>query len=206
MFSRWKKVLQPQGPAPVLVASGERELAGRTAGVDAEALAVQHPRLFAQWENGDLRPGAITLAFDPHAQAGRGLLYATNQFIGSWVDEACGTAEPVVEGWEEGFFYPSWEQLCKLAALTETPLHTLLNSTSATNLFNGCVQVATAFALRQSFHPLIVFSSVSAHPKAPELADMILALEHAIVAIEKTIDEGTDPLTLFLHQQPGAQR
>ena len=152
-------------------------LTERTLGVDSAAHADQHPALFAQWQNGDLRPSAITLAFDPQARGGRDRMFSSTQFVGPWVDEACGTREPGVDRWEQGLFYPTWEQLCKLSALTQTSLGTLLNSSDAPNFLNGCSQVPTAFALRQSFHPAIVAATVNAHPLPASLEDMTQALK-----------------------------
>lgn len=167
MFLRRKKSSKP--PAPGLPASGKEGisttvLASRTVGVDASKLAAQHPDLFTQWQQGELSPAAITLAFDPRAQGGRGVLFASTEFVGPWVDEACGIREPGVSRWEQGLFYPTWEQLCKLAALTQTPLETLLSSPDTPNFLNGCSQEPTAFALRQRFHPAIVATTVNAHP------------------------------------------
>lgn len=184
-------------------ASGKRgistaALGSRTVGVDAGQLAAQHPDLFAQWQRGDLRPAAITLAFDPHARGGRDRMFSSTQFVGAWVDEACGIREPGVDRWEAGLFYPSWEQLCKLAALTQTALATLLNGPDNPNFLNGCSQEPTGYALRQRFHPAIVATAVSAHPATASLEDMTQALNQAIADIHQAIEEKTDPLTLLL--------
>jgi len=129
-------------------------------------------------------------------------LFRSTQFVGPWVDEACGAREPAVDRWEQGLFYPTWEQLCKLAALTRTSLGTLLNSPDTPNFLNGCSQVPTAFALRQSFHPLIVAATVNAHPHQAALEDMTQALSKAIAAILQSIEDKTDPLTLLLGEAP----
>ena len=175
-------------------------LSERTLGVDSADQAAQHPALFAQWQHGDLRPSAITLAFDPKARGGRDRMFSSTQFVGPWVDEACGARKHAVDRWEQGLFYPTWEQLCKLAALTQTSLDTLLNSPDTPNFLNGCSQVPTAFALRQSFHPLIVAAAVNAHPHQAPLEVMTHALNQAISAILQSIEEETDPLTLFLKE------
>nr|WP_176704933.1 hypothetical protein [Arthrobacter sp.] len=175
-------------------------LTKRTLDVDSADQAAQHPALFAQWQNGDLRPSAITLAFDPKARGGRDRMFSSTQFVGPWVDEACGTREPGVDRWEKGLFYPTWEQLCKLSALTETSLGILLNSPDTPNFLNGCSQVPTAFALRQVFHPLIVTATVNAHPHQAPLEDMTQALNQAIAAILQSIEDETDPLTLCLSE------
>lgn len=198
MFFRRKK--SSKHPAPDVSTSGKEGisrtvLASRTVGVDAGELAAQHRDLFKQWQQGGLRPAAITLAFDPRAQGGRGVLFASTEFVGPWVDEACGIREPGVSRWEQGLFYPTWEQLCKLAALTQTPLATLLSSPDVPNFLNGCSQEPIAFALRQRFHPVIVATTVSSHPHQAALEDMTQALNQAIVDIQQAIEEKTDPLT-----------
>ncbi|ALE04628.1 hypothetical protein AL755_03840 (plasmid) [Arthrobacter sp. ERGS1:01] len=115
-----------------------------------------------------------------------------------------------MDRWEQGLFYPTWEQLCKLAALTQTSLDTLLNGPVPPNFLDGCSQVPTAFALRQSFYPCIVAATVSAHPHQAPLEDMTRALRQAISAILQSIEDETDPLTLFLREvqtgsNPGEQ-
>lgn len=62
------------------------------------------------WAAGKLVPARITLALDL-----RGL-------YGPEVDTACGAREPDVDRWEEGVLYPTWEQLLKLAELTDFPV------------------------------------------------------------------------------------
>lgn len=201
MFFRRNKSSKPL--APGVSASGKRGvttavLASRTVGVDAVMLAAQHPDLFTQWQRGDLRPAAITLAFDPNARGGRDRMFSSTQFVGAWVDEACGIRVPGVDRWEQGLFYPTWEQLCKLAALTQTPLETLLSKADTPNFLNGCSQEPTGFALRQHFHPAIVTTAVNAHPHQASLEDMTQALNQAIAEIQQAIEEKTDPLTLLL--------
>lgn len=201
MFFRRKKSSKP--PAPGVPASGKRGvstavLASRTVGVDAVELAAQHPDLFEQWQRGDLRPAAITLAFDPRAVGGRNVLFRSTEFVGPWVDEACGIPVPGVSRWEAGLFYPTWEQLCKLAALTQTPLETLLSSRDTPNFLNGCSQEPMGFALRQRFHPAIVATAVNSHPDQASLEDMTQALNRAIADIQQAIEEKIDPLTLLL--------
>lgn len=58
------------------------------------------------WKAGHVQPWRITQALDA---------------AGLWgpeVDEKCGGAEPMVDEWEEGARYPTFEQLLELAALT----------------------------------------------------------------------------------------
>jgi transcriptional regulator with XRE-family HTH domain len=62
-----------------------------------------------RWRAGGVVPEAITLALDA-----RGL-------YGPEVDRACLVEEPAVDLWEAGKAYPTWEQLCALAALTGKP-------------------------------------------------------------------------------------
>ena len=174
-------------------------LADRTANVDAAALSGEHPELFAKWANGDLRPATITRAFDPYAGGGRYALYSSTTFVGTWVDEACGAHEPAVNSWEQGRVYPTWEQLCKLAALTEISLETLLNSPTTPNALSGCIQTAVPFALAQRFHPSIVAATVDAHPEQASLEEMTVALNEAIADINQMVLDGTDPMTLFLN-------
>lgn len=148
--------------------------------------------------NGDLSPAAITLAFDPKARGGRDRMFSSTQFVGPWVDESCGIRVPGVSRWEGGMFYPTWEQMCKLAALTQTPLETLLSRSDAPNFLNGCSQEPAGFALRQRFHPAIVDTAVNAHPHQASLEDMTQALNQAIADIQQAIEDKTDPLTLLL--------
>lgn len=59
------------------------------------------------WRAGNVQPWRISQALDAAGQ------------WGPEVDEKCGGAEPMVDEWEEGVRYPTWEQLLKLAALVE---------------------------------------------------------------------------------------
>lgn len=58
------------------------------------------------WAAGLVRPAAITFALD------------ANGLYGPEVDAVCLAAEPDVDMWERGALYPTWEQLCALAAMT----------------------------------------------------------------------------------------
>ncbi len=58
------------------------------------------------WDRGALRPWLLTMALDM-----RGL-------DGPEVDVACSVEEPMVDLWEAGEVYPTWEQLLALAELT----------------------------------------------------------------------------------------
>lgn len=62
---------------------------------------------YRDWRAGHVQPWRITQALDA---AG---------LEGPEVDEKCGGQEPMVDEWEEGVRYPTWEQLLKLATLTE---------------------------------------------------------------------------------------
>ena len=166
--------------------------------MDAVGLAAQHPALFAQWQNGGLRPTAVTLAFDPHSHAGRGGAVASTVFVGEWVDLACGVQEPAVDSWEAGLLYPTWEQLCRLAALTETPLVTLLTAPGVLEGLTGCVQEPLTFALRQSFHPAIVANTVNVHPHQPSAEESANAIDQAVAAIQEQIALHTDPLSMLI--------
>lgn len=179
------------------------KLAARTVGVEAAVLASQHPELFSRWQEGRLRPSAITLAFDPRAQGGRGVLFRSTQFVGPWVDEACGAHEPAVDRWEKGLLYPTWEQLCKLSALTQTPLETLLAAAEGPNLLGGCATDPLGFALRQNFHPAIVATTVKAHPEQTSLEDMAEAIKNAISIAQEQITAGTDPYSVFIQSLLG---
>ena len=141
------------------------EMSQRTVGVDAEALTNQYPLLFARWQTGVLRPTAITLAFDAQAGGGRAALFSASPFVGDWVDEACGAQEPAVDRWEQGLLYPTWEQVCRLSALTQTPMDSLLSGVENNQALLGCVNDPTGFALRHSFRPAIVATTVKSHPQ-----------------------------------------
>lgn len=62
------------------------------------------------WGRGLVVPHRITSALD------------IRQLYGPEVDHACGVEEPAVDQWEEGVLYPTWEQLCALAELTDFPV------------------------------------------------------------------------------------
>lgn len=62
---------------------------------------------YRDWLAGHVQPWRISQALD---SAG---------LWGPEVDEKCGGTEPMVDEWEEGVRYPTWEQLVKLAALVE---------------------------------------------------------------------------------------
>lgn len=70
------------------------------------AAAAQNQAAYRDWEAGLISPYLITTALDMCA------------LHGPAVDEACGVEEPTVDQWESGLVYPTWEQLCALAALT----------------------------------------------------------------------------------------
>lgn len=176
------------------------EMSQRTVGVDSDALATQYPSLFMRWQNGDLRPTAITLAFDPQARGGRAALFSTSPFVGVWVDEACGAHEPAVDRWEQGLLYPTWEQLCRLSALTQTPLASLLTGEENNQPLLGCINDPTGFVLRHCFHPAIVATTVKSHPQQTSLGDMATAIHQAIADVRTSIQAGTDPHTAFLTQ------
>jgi hypothetical protein len=99
--------------------AGERldpvEAARRAARAVAERQARQERRAESdrvareKWAAGLLVPNAITLALDLHG------------LQGPEVDVACGAREPEVDLWEAGKLYPRWDQVLKLAALTERP-------------------------------------------------------------------------------------
>lgn len=67
-------------------------------------------RLERDWNQGLVVPCRITAALD------------MRKLYGPEVDIACGAREPDVDRWEEGTLYPTWEQLQKLADLTQVPL------------------------------------------------------------------------------------
>lgn len=124
-------------------------------------------------------------------------------FVGEWVDVACGVQEPAVDRWEAGLLYPTWEQLCKLAVLTCTPLETLFTAPGVLNGLSGCVQEPLTFALRQGFHPAIAAATIDAHPHQPLAEENGNAIDQAITAIQEQIETKTDPLTLFLDELLG---
>ncbi len=62
-----------------------------------------------EWARGLVVPDQITAALD------------MAELYGPEVDERCGVTEPAVDMWEEGRLYPTWDQLVRLAALTEFP-------------------------------------------------------------------------------------
>jgi hypothetical protein len=68
------------------------------------------PDAKARWLRGLTVPHRITLALD------------ICKLDGPEVDKACGVQEPAVDLWECGTLYPTWEQLLRLAALTDFPV------------------------------------------------------------------------------------
>jgi len=99
------------GKAGVRLTSDEIEAASRERRVAAnkerirDEQALQRAR--ADWAAGRVVPWLITIALD------------AKKLYGPEVDEQCGVPEPGVDMWEAGTLYPSFEQLCKLAKLTE---------------------------------------------------------------------------------------
>jgi hypothetical protein len=71
------------------------------------------------WAAGKVIPHRITTALD------------AGELYGPEVDAACGVAEPAVDEWEAGTLYPTWEQLCALAALVDLSVHAFTMEPSA---------------------------------------------------------------------------
>lgn len=67
-------------------------------------------RAKALWSIGKCRPNRITWALD------------SRKLDGPEVDIACGVQEPIVDEWEAGETYPTWEQLLLLSELTHYPI------------------------------------------------------------------------------------
>jgi hypothetical protein len=63
-------------------------------------------RAHESWRVGKIVPSRITMVLD------------AKSLYGPEVDVACGGVEPMVDEWEAGTRYPTWEQLKALAALT----------------------------------------------------------------------------------------
>lgn len=61
----------------------------------------------ADWAAGRVVPWLITMALN------------AKKLYGPEVDEQCGVPEPGVDMWETGELYPTFEQLCALAKLTD---------------------------------------------------------------------------------------
>lgn len=129
-----------------------------------------------------------------------------SRFVGAWVDEACGVHEPAINRWEQGLLYPTWEQLCKLSALTQTPLEILLTTSKRPNLLGGCGTDQLGFALRQNFHPAIVATAVQAHPEQTSLEEMTVAIKKAITDFQEQIAGGTDPQSVFVEGLMGGEQ
>lgn len=70
--------------------------------------AALEQQAYRDWAAGQVIPYRITMALDQL------------ELYGPEVDTACGVEEPAVDMWEAGTLYPTWEQLCALATLTET--------------------------------------------------------------------------------------
>ena len=90
----------------------DAEAAARDAAAGARCATREHQRARhleiarVKWAEGLVCPALITVALDA---AG---------LEGPEVDRACGGEEPMVDLWEAGRLYPSFEQLCALARLT----------------------------------------------------------------------------------------
>lgn len=63
------------------------------------------------WEFGELKPYMLTRWMDY-----RGV-------DGPDVDHHCGVQEPIVDRWEDGTVYPTWEQLLALAEFCQIPVY-----------------------------------------------------------------------------------
>lgn len=99
------------GKAGVRLTADEIDAADRRRRTEANKARLrgetEHRRAHRDWRSGLVQPWRITRVLDA-----RGL-------YGPEVDQACGVQEPTVDLWEAGLVYPTFEQLCALAALVE---------------------------------------------------------------------------------------
>lgn len=109
MTGRWERAGVRAAPSSTSERQ-ERQRRAQQAHHAQEVRARSLAEARAAWERGTVRPYAITRALDA-----RGL-------YGPEVDVACGGAEPMVDLWEAGELYPTWEQLLALAELTGFPV------------------------------------------------------------------------------------
>lgn len=106
-MTRWTK-------AGVRADTGEseaqrRRIAGRKVQADLAQKRMEREAHDA-WAQGLVRPFRITHALD------------SRELYGPEVDIALGGREPMVDEWEAGVRYPTWEQVQALAKLTDYPL------------------------------------------------------------------------------------
>lgn len=151
----------------------------RVRAVDPDQVAVDYPGAFQGWQNGSLRPWQLTIAFNRHG------------FFGDWVDIAVGVTEPEVEAWEKGIIYPTWDQLTRVAALTDTNPDELLSTpdTLFTPHFARCTRAFWAEDLRRSYSPAIVLPTVSAHPHTPTDEAVVHGYQTAMLELAEPILE-----------------
>lgn len=109
MSGRWERAGVRAAPASTADRQ-ERRRRAQQAHQAREVAARGLAEARAAWEQGTVKPYAITRALD------------SRSLYGPAVDVACGGAEPMVDLWEAGELYPTWEQLLALAELTGYPI------------------------------------------------------------------------------------
>lgn len=151
----------------------------RIAQVDPSALAAGRPHLVARWRSGVVVSAMITRELD------------ASRFDGPWVDRALGVEEPYIDHVERGLIYPSWDVICRLAAMVDkdveyflpaqrTPAHPFSRFGRLGRF--GCNPDPTSVALAYAYHPAIVGATVL-HGGAEGFADELTAA-HTIALID----------------------
>lgn len=126
---RWGKAGVPLSDADAEAARKARLAEANKAKLRAEADRAKHPIPVigdrATWDGPDRDRAANMEQARADWLAGRVVPHRITQALdirnldGPEVDRACGVEEPAVDEWEQGIRYPTWEQLLKLAKLTD---------------------------------------------------------------------------------------
>lgn len=179
------------------VTRAPKRVADRVATVDADQLRRDAPEMFAAWERGVLRPFWLTIELDRH------------RFGGAWVDETVGVSEPVIDLVEAGAIYPSWELVCRLAALVDAPLERLLIEDPEREQGHGgrCGSAFLARVMRARYDPTVVAATVSGDAAALDAE----AVRHRYETVQreatvKMLSEMGVPADLIEQVRSGAAR
>lgn len=90
-------------------------------------------------------------------------------FNGQWVDHALGVEDPYIDHVEAGLIYPSWDVICRLAAMVDrdaefflpaqrTPAHPFSRFGRLGKF--GCNPDAPRVSLAYEYHPAIIAATV----------------------------------------------
>jgi hypothetical protein len=150
----------------------------RAQSADPHRQRLLFPDLYELWTGGALRPWRLSIAMNK-----AGVERDTN---------GSTTADIIsAQSWENGTTYPSWDQLVRFSALTNTSLEELFVAPSEWEPVSRgtCPAAHLAHFLRNNFHPSIVAATLKAAPHEPDPGDIAEALIDARVsAFQPMID------------------